>query len=195
MQSEDPQIVHLDAVSLARYVEGITDSDERARCDAHLADCPECRSELIESRRILATSPRHTQWTRLATAAAAAAVLLLVWTGSVTHHRAEPVTRDAPLTTTIAPLLVAPLGNVSKVDTLRWKAVPGVLRYQVTLFTGEGLVMWRTTTASSFVAPPDTLPLIPATPYYWQVKGETSYGRWVESELVGFTIVPAAPSR
>jgi hypothetical protein len=194
MAGQDSQTDHLDAMSLARYVEGTADSDERARCAAHLAECHDCRADLIESRRILANRPRRARWTWLAPAAAAAAVLLLVWSGPLAHH-SQPVTRDAPLTATTAPFPVAPLGNVARLDTLRWKAVPGVLHYQVTLFTAEGQVMWRTTTPDSFAAPGDVLPLVPSTTYYWQIKAETSYGRWVESELVGFTLVPGATSR
>ena len=116
---------HLDAVLLARYVEGSASSDERARCEAHLAECPDCRAELIGSRRILKTRPRHPRWIRLAPVAAAAAVLLVVWTGISQRPRTEPATRDATLTTTVAPLPLSPLGNVSRVDTLRWQAVPG----------------------------------------------------------------------
>ena len=70
----------------------------------------------------------------------------------------------------------------------------GVLHYRVTLFTGDGQVAWRSTTTDTFVVPTDTPRLAPATPYYWQVKAETSYGRWVESEVVGFTLAaPVAP--
>ena len=192
MTSQDPHRGHLDAVSLARYVEGSAASDERRRIEGHLAECPDCRVELIESQRILAAHSPRRRWTRLVPLAAAAA-LFLVWTGTVHRPRTEPVTRDAAITATAAPLPVAPLGNVSRIDTLRWRAVPGVLQYRVTLFTGEGQVAWRTTTTDTFVASADTLRLVPATPYYWQVKAETSYGRWVESELVGFTLVPVAP--
>ena len=131
----------------------------------------------------------------MAPVAAAAAVLLVVWTGISQRPRTEPATRDATLTTTVAPLPLSPLGNVSRVDTLRWQAVPGVLHYRVTLFTGDGQVAWRSTTTDTFVVAMGTLRLAPARPYYWQVKAETSYGRWVESELVGFTLVPAAAPR
>jgi hypothetical protein len=195
MSGPDPETDHLDAVALARYVDASADRHERARYDAHLAGCAECRAELIETRRILATTPRRVRWTSLAPIAAAAAVLLVVWAGSLARPRPEPVTRDAPLTAASSPLPVTPLGTITRLDTLRWRTVPGVLHYQVTLFTSEGQLLWRATTADSFAAPGDTLPLVAATPYYWQVKAETSYGRWVESELVSFTLAPAATPR
>src|SRR5690348_10074200 len=113
MSGHEPQRVHLDAVSLAQYIEGGSPADERGPCDAHLAECPECRAELIETRRILATIRPRARWRGLATAASAAAILLLVWTGSARHHRPESVTRDAAVTTTVAPLPVTPLGSVA----------------------------------------------------------------------------------
>jgi hypothetical protein len=64
----------------------------------------------------------------------------------------------------------------------------------VTLFTSEGQAAWQITTSDTFIALPDTLHPAVATTHYWQVKAETGYGRWVESELVAFTVVrPEAP--
>jgi hypothetical protein len=189
MTDQDPHGGHLDPVSLARFIDGGASPDQQALWEAHLAECGDCRAELIESGRILATSPRHPRWTRLVPIAAAAAVLLVIWTGTLHRPRTEPVTRDATLTVTM-PLPVAPLGNVSRFDTLRWRAVPEILRYRVTLFTGDGQVAWQTTTADTFAVPGDALRIVAVSPYYWQVKAETTYGRWVESEVVGFTLVP-----
>jgi len=187
MTDQDPYEGHLDPVALARFIDGSANRDQQALLEAHLAECRDCRAELIESRRILATSPRHPRWTRLVPIAAAAAVLLVIWTGILHRPRTESVTRDATLTATV-PTPVAPLGKVSRFDTLRWRAIPEVLRYRVTLFTSEGQASWQTTTSDTFATLPDTLSLAAATPYYWQVKAETGFGRWVESELVVFTI-------
>jgi hypothetical protein len=68
-----------------------------------------------------------------------------------------------------------------------WNRVPNALRYRVTLFTSEGQAEWQTTTADTFAALPGTAHMAPAVPHYWQVKAEIGFGRWVESELVGFT--------
>jgi anti-sigma factor RsiW len=186
---------HLHTVSLARYLGGEGTSDERARCEAHLSECPECRGELVEVRRTLATAPgRRRLW--LAPLAAAAAVLLLVWTGTIDREPVGDATRDSetPPSLALAPKPLAPLGRVSRLDGLLWSAVPGVARYRVTLFTSEGQAAWQVTTTDTFVALPDTLHLAVATPHYWQVKAETGYGRWVESELVAFTLPrPDAP--
>jgi len=178
---------HLDSVSLSRYIDGAGTSDERARCEAHLAECPDCREEMVEVGRILATAPRSRRRV-LVPLAAAAAALLLVWTGSINRGPSGPVVRDPDSIPALAPRPVAPLGDVSRPDRLMWRAIPDVARYRVTLFTVEGQAAWQTTTTDTFVALPDTVRLSVATPQYWQVKAETGFGRWIESELVTFTI-------
>ena len=182
---------HLDAAIVGRYLTGTATSEERARLDAHLAECPGCRLELVEVRRILATAPRRRSRLLVPLAAAAAAVLL-VWTGSVWRAPHASPTRDsAPSAHAFAPQPLAPLGNVAGFDRLVWSAVPGASRYRVTLFTSEGQPAWRATTADTFVTLPDTVHLAAQVQHYWQVKAEAAYGRWIESELVAFTITQA----
>jgi anti-sigma factor RsiW len=187
------QQVHPDGDVLGRYFDHALGPDERAQVETHLADCAECRATLYEVGSILHTQPRR-RWASLVPLVAAAAVLLLVWSGSDHRPPTGPVTRDPALTTTRAPQPVAPLGSVSRVEVLQWSPVPGALRYRLTVFSGDGEVVWRTTVTDTAVAPPDSLRWIALTPYYWQIKAETSHGRWVESELVTFTLTaPGAP--
>ena len=62
---------HLETASLARYLGGAGTPDERARWEAHLSECADCREEMVEVRRIVATAPaRRRAW--LAPLAAAA---------------------------------------------------------------------------------------------------------------------------
>jgi hypothetical protein len=180
---------HLDSVSLARYLGGAGTTGERARWETHLSECPDCREELVEARRIVATAPGRRR-RALVPLAAAAAVLLLVWTGTVDREPLGRVARDPETSPALAlaPRPVAPLGAVSRADHLLWTRVPGALRYRVTLFTSDGQAAWQTTTADTFATLPDTIPLALAVPHYWQVKAEIGFGRWVESELVAFTM-------
>ena len=180
---------HLETASLARFLAGDGTPDERARWETHLAECAECREEMVEVRRIIATAPgRRRPW--LVPLAAAAAVLLVVLTGTVGREQLGQETRDPEASPglTLAPTPLAPLGRVSRVDGLQWSSVPGVARYRVTLFTSEGQAAWQATTPDTFVPLPDSVHLSLAIPHYWQVKAETGFGRWVESELVAFTI-------
>ena len=40
-------MTHLDPAIIAAYVERIISGDERARVDTHLAECAECRREVV----------------------------------------------------------------------------------------------------------------------------------------------------
>jgi hypothetical protein len=178
---------HLDEGTLARFLDNVAGADERARIEDHLADCADCRDDLYAARRILQARPRRRRWLPLVPLAAAATVLLLIWP-RVGDRAPNGVTRDPALTTTLAPRPIAPVGTVTRIDSLQWSAVPGARRYRVTMFSAEGRAVWQTTPTDTAVALPDSLRFSPLTSYYWQVKAETAFGRWVESDLVTFTV-------
>ena len=197
----------LDEVALAEFVEGIADVGRRERSILHLAACGHCRRQLASLVDLLADhsiagevrqverlrdrpAPRRRFLAGAGLIAAAAAAVLIVWTGIMSLHPSGPETRDSETSpiVSLVPRPLAPLGDVSRPDGLLWSAVPDVARYRVTLFTNDGQAAWQTTTTDTFVTLPDTLRLATATPHYWQVKAETGFGRWVESELVAFTI-------
>ena len=194
MSVSERQPDHLDPGAIAGFLDHALTDDQRARTEAHLAECRECREELVEVQRLVQSPPRR-RWAPLVPLVAAAAVLLLIWSGGGSRHSVDPLTRDPALTATLAPQPLAPLGTVAQVARLQWTAVPGVLHYRLTLFSGEGRAVWQTTTTDTSVTPPDSVHLVTSAPYYWQIKAETSYGRWVESELVAFTLAPPVAPR
>jgi hypothetical protein len=186
MTLQDAALSHLDESALVRYLDGAMPAGERATIEAHLAGCAECLGELIEVKRILRTQPRN-RWKTVAPLATAAAALL-IWVGAGLWHPDRPVTRDPAFTTTLAPQPAAPLGSVARVDSLVWSPVPGARRYRLTLFATDGSVLWQIIPLDTAAALPDSLRLVAGTTYYWQVKAETAYGRWVDSELESFTL-------
>lgn len=186
---------HLDPMSVSRYLSGAGTPSERVTWESHLAECAECREELVAVGRILAAPPTR-RWVRVIPAAAAAAILL-AWIGTVTLKPSPSITRDpdSSPSTALAPRPLAPLGDVSRPGRLVWSAVPGATRYRVTLFTADGQAAWQASGADTVAALPDSVRLPVSTAQYWQVKAETGYGRWIESELVAFTIRAEGPSR
>jgi hypothetical protein len=179
-------MLHPDEDQVALYLNGRLDGPARRALEAHLADCAECRAEVVEVRNLLAAKPGARRWRVMLPLTAAAAVVL--WFGMGAGNGAPPVTRDAALTTTLAPAPLAPLGHVEAANRLVWSSVPGAGRYRVTLFTAEGEARWLEVVADTSVALPDSVRLEPKESYYWQVKAETGFGRWVESELVEFEV-------
>ena len=179
---------HVDDLSMANYVDNVLRSDERAPVESHLAECAECRDELVAVRRLVRRSRRRWIPSVPSAFAAAAAVLLVIWLGT-THQLPSPaMLRDRVVTAALAPRPLSPVGTVARLDSLRWTAVPDAHRYRITLFSDGGQMLWQATTKDTSLAIPDSLRTAPTPPHYWQVKAETAYGRWLESELVAFTV-------
>ena len=179
---------HPDPALLAQYLDGTLRAPARESLEGHLAECRECREELGAVRAILAaTAPRWRRWRTLVPLAAAAA-LALVWLAPRLPGRDQPLTRDPAFTTTEAPMPLQPVGSVAEAGTLLWASVPGAERYRVSLFGADGALLWQSLPGDTVAALPDSVPLVAGSPYFWQVKAETAYGRWVESELVEFRV-------
>jgi hypothetical protein len=184
---------HLSIDEVALHLDGRLPSSEQARVDRHLASCDECRAELVALARALRTAPRRKRWyvpVGIA-AAAAAAVALLVWPRPWNDRL--PDYREPAVTTTTAPVALAPRGSISSVPRLVWSRVPHADRYRVTMFDTAGVVLWESPSTDTSIALPNTLHLRPRTPYFWQVQAETGFDRWIKSDVTEFVIRPSRP--
>src|SRR6267378_2840498 len=73
---------HLEPREVAGYVDRVLPDTERARIEAHLATCPECRAEVADAGRIIATLPRPRRVRRgvmVSAAGIAAMLLVFLW--------------------------------------------------------------------------------------------------------------------
>ena len=186
---------HLTVEDVAAYVDRGQTAEQRARVAAHLADCAECRSEVVTVARLTRSFRDRRRWTVAAPLAAAAAVLLLVFVPwQRARDRSEQVLREPAVTTTVAPRPLAPLGTVTVLPRLLWTSVPHADRYRVTVFGGGGSVVWETLATDTLVAVPDGIALRVGVPYFWKVAARTSWDRWVVSDLTTFTLgAPRSP--
>lgn len=181
---------HPEPGEIAAYSDGALSAAARATLQAHLAVCVECRDEVVEVSRILRTVPatrraRRRVW--IPAAAAAAAVLVLVWPRSA-ETPLTPVHREEAVTATVAPRPIAPTGTVDSASRLVWTSVPYADRYRVRLFDSNGTVLWEHET-------PDTSGVIPASvsvrggiAYFWKVESLTGFDRRAASNLVEFVV-------
>jgi len=190
-RSLDP---HLDALLVARYLDGTCDLEDRALVEDHLSACASCRVELGALAGLVRNPGRRRLPGFVPALAAAAALLLVVW-GAQPRNQAPSRTRDSAITATLAPTPLEPVGGVAAVNALRWHSVPGAERYRLILFSADGQPLWQVTAPDTVAVLPDSVDLVPRATYYWQVKAETTYGRWVESELVEFTVAPGTTDR
>lgn len=185
---------HPEVHEIAAYADGVVSEEVRARLQAHLATCAECRMELADVLHIVGSLPHAQRMTRRVwiPAAAAAAVLLVAWP----HDRDEsigPLHREAAVTTTVSPRAIAPVGSVDSATTLVWSSVPYADSYRVRLFDREGTVLWERETADTSAPPQGSVMLRAGLAYYWRVEARTGFDRVAESDLTEFVIRQIAP--
>ena len=180
--------------TLAAFIAGTLAQGERARCMEHLAGCSRCAGTVASVARAMATddlareagaleltAPRRWQRALLPLAGAAVLALLLARPTMQSPHRSTPVT-EFPAAT-----LIAPIGYVSDMPPLRWRAVPMADRYRVTLFAADGDVIYEDIVTDTVVMLPDSVPLHSGRTYFWTVAASTGWDRWVNSEWAEFS--------
>lgn len=183
---------HLTAMEVAAYVDNGLRADARARVRSHLAECEECRGELVAVARLARTGNRF-GWKVLVPLAAAAALVLYFAPWQQSSDSTAPVLREPGVTTIVAPTPIAPRGAVTALLALTWSSVPLADRYKVTLFDGDGSVLWETQTADTTAVVAPTVRIVVGVPHYWKVAARTEPGRWVASDLTSFTLSRAPP--
>lgn len=189
MAPDSPAGAHPTTGEVAGFLDGRASDAERERLEAHLADCAECRTELVEVGRLLRSLTRRGSWLILGAAAAAGIALLMVvptWL-----QRAETLDRvRAPATaTTMAPRPIAPRGPVDAASQLLWSSVSHADRYRVAVFDHEGAIVWEAQTEDTLIALPDSVSLTVDSAYFWKVWARTALDRWGESSLIEFRLL------
>ena len=182
--------MHLEPHQVAAYVDGRLDAQEAARLEAHLAQCDECRNELIEVRRLLPGTARRWRWPAVG-ALAAAAVLLLVLGRSV--DRGDRSTVRGGEGQPAAPAVMSPAdGATLPTGTawFLWRGVRGAAAYRFTLTDERGDQVWSTESADTALALPASVHLQRGHGYYWSVDVLLADGRSATTGFRGFRVAP-----
>ncbi|HEY3112623.1 MAG TPA: zf-HC2 domain-containing protein [Gemmatimonadaceae bacterium] len=181
---------HLDPRDIAAYVDRAATPSERARIESHLVTCPECRAEVSEAAHIIYTLPRARGVRRgvLITTAGIAAVLLVFLLPRTDRQIGKLQHREAGVTTTVAPVILAPVGAVESADVFTWSSVPHADRYELRVFDSNASVVWQTETTDTVVSIPRTVSLRPGVSYYSKVQAHTGIERSTSTDLVEFLI-------
>ena len=191
MSAEQTERDHPSAGVLAAFVDGTLPLAERPTIESHLADCDDCRADVIAAVRFARPRPAVRRW--YLAAAAAAAVLLVTAIGRehAPMGTREPVMREPVISTTEAPVALAPRGVVSRPVRLVWTQVAFADQYRVTLFDDAGRAIFETQTRDTSTVVPDSIHLDTRQAYFWRMEAQTGWNRWVASELIEFSIGPA----
>ena len=194
MYPEPTRQSHLESGEVAAYLDGALSPSERSAIEAHLVDCDACRMEVVDVARLVRARPSPRRWyLPVGAVAAAAAALLLLIPRPGDDRLGSPDYREPVITTTVAPVAIAPRGAIPAAEQLIWSSVPHADRYQVAVFDDSGRVLWETQTSDTATPLPDSVRFQPGALYHWKVKAQTSWNRWVSSDLVEFSIGPPRP--
>ena len=169
---------HLRDTILAAYVDRTLSERAREAANSHLAECAECRDELVA---VSALARHRTRRPRAMTvgaplAAVAAAVLIAVlapWHGRVPSP--GPDSDRLRETTTVGGArlrAVAPAdGATLHPDSVRfiWHREPGDATYHLTLSDESGSVLWSKDTSDTTIGLPAWVHLSSGRVYYWYV--------------------------
>ena len=127
---------HITSEELAAYIDGRLDPTGSAKIESHMADCADCRADLVEARPLLdgaprpstgmqrGRSPRGPAW--LAAAAIVAIAFLPLWQRVVGSHGDSPPVR-ATQTARATIEIVSPRPTPVDVESVvfAWRPVAG----------------------------------------------------------------------
>ena len=205
---------------IGSYELGLLTKDEKQRFEDHLVDCEYCFQSLyrtvpitnmIREKRLAPNEdieladaeekeslPEPPSKSRLVSvfqkpwvlAAASVSVVLLiavivVWLQGPGNEVVRLRGHDD-----VSILVVSPIGEVTAISELRWKAIKGVQSYQISIYAEAGNLVWEGSVQGSTAVLPDSVQekLIPGRTFGWQVEALTAEGDRLKSQLIQFII-------
>ena len=184
---------HLSSEELGAYLSNVASEIERENIERHLVSCDECRAELVESQRAIATVPPARRvnriWYGLIGLAAAAAIVIAVWPRGDIERAPQPVERNTPPAASagavaiVSPAPDGPLDASSR--TFTWRRDDGS-SYKITVTDETGKSIWSQTTSDTTAVLPLSIELTPGSRYFWYVDALRPDGRSVTSGINGF---------
>ena len=157
------------AEQVAAFVDHRLHGAERAAAESHLAECADCRSEMVEIERLVGGVRRRRVRSMAIGGLAVAACLMLIVT-TVRHRGTGPgdgSLRGSGSNTVIpvGPRGVVPLAGLA----LTWHATGSGSTYKVTISNAAGTTLWTTDTGDTTVVVQEEINLSPEGEYHWTV--------------------------
>jgi predicted anti-sigma-YlaC factor YlaD len=188
---------HLTSEELAAYLDSRLEATPRARIERHLADCAECRTELVEARSLLDSAnirsarsrsvraPHPAAWLA---AAGIVAIAFLPLVRQVVRSRDVSSSERATRPAQAAIEVVSPPNQ--RVDVaaavFAWRPVAGASTYRLTVTDSSGTPLLTVVTSDTVHIGSD-IALHRGGSYLWYVDGLTSDGRAITSGIQSFS--------
>lgn len=197
--SGEPLSEHPTAEDVAAYLSGTLTPADQAAVEEHLAECRECRGQVVSARRVLRrhAAPNRRVW--LLPGAAAAAVLLLAIffrAPSGFEPGPEPVRSGQGAAGGDAgsriPVLAPADGDTLAVGSITfvWRGQSGKPLFQFTLTDGSGRAVWTGATTDTTLTLPGAVSLDRGRTYFWTVDALSADGRSLTTRNHRFSTRP-----
>lgn len=174
--SDAAPVEHLEPQAVAAYVTGRLNDSERRRIERHLAQCPECASEVVAIHRM--ERPRR-RWAGLVVGGLAAAAALAIWVGGTGRAPQTPADHirgpGAPSVLQLDAVHPAD-GSILGDSGFVWRAVKDAVTYRLTITDDAGDEMWSQTMSDTSLLRPANAELVPGRTYFWYVDALRSDG-------------------
>jgi anti-sigma factor RsiW len=174
---------HLSEAVMAAYVDGSLPKAERRQADAHIADCSQCREELVAvSGLVHAPRMRPATWLPLAAAASIAVVAIALTVGRPGGDTA--ILRGTDETAALRASQPADGAALELPARFAWLRAADALEYRVTVTDAAGgIVAERVTPDTSAI-----IAVLPPASYRWNVTAILGSGSVLSSGMRAFTV-------
>jgi hypothetical protein len=193
MTDHDLKQGHLENGLVAAYVDGRLAAVELARVEAHLAECAECRQEVVAVRRLLRSRTRRWTWPAIAGLGIAATLLLVLSRSGDQGGPGRPPLRGDGSDGRDAPVAIAPVPNTTIAPEsigFAWRGAGAAVSYRLTLTDERGDVVWSTQTPDTTVILPGSVRLMHGRAYYWYVDALLPDARSTTTGVKEFRVGP-----
>jgi hypothetical protein len=180
---------HLTEVQIAAYIDRTLTDAQRETVEDHLASCPDCRQQMLETKELIERMKRPRTFLIGGTLAAAAAVAFLILRPGQASIDQRSVMRGGES----APALAAygPIGDVTRARLLFvWSDAPGAESYRLTLSRVDGSAVWSMSGSDTVAHLPDSVILGENQHYFWVADALLPDGTTRTTGLREFGVVP-----
>lgn len=197
--SEATVTAHVSTEDIAGFLDRTLDAGNRGRVEAHLAECDECRGDLVGAWRALDSPRRQPSWRAagvLAAAAAVAAILLFAPDTREGSSRSTPVLRapGAAATEGVRRIVVVSPSETRSLhpDSVRftWRGAEADALYRLVITDEWGDLVWTGSTSDTVLAPPTDSVVQRARAYFWYVDALLRDGTSATSGVRRFKTKP-----
>lgn len=167
---------HLDSDLIAAYAERRLDRRAAARIETHVADCADCRRDLVGVAGQAAAARRRRRWLVVTPALTAAGLAIVVLsrgpgTGGLPPEQVmRPADPGAERRVALPAYLPGPGARVDPADLeFVWGRDGPDALFDLTVADSAGEIVWRGRTSDTVLTLPDSLRWVAGARYHWWV--------------------------